>query len=207
MFSGIVQGLCPVTGVIKRDGLLRLTVDLSPFDQELKRGASVAIFGACLTVVAIDGSCATFDVMQESLDKTMLGSLHVGDLVNVERSLHVGDEIGGHAVSGHVTGVALIERVDAAEGSHVVTIAHDPAWSEYLFPKGFVAVDGCSLTIVDVSPGHFTIHLIPETLERTAFGTKKSGDPVHIELDAMTRATVDTVKRVLENRSIESVFS
>jgi riboflavin synthase len=158
----------------------------------------VAIAGVCLTVISIDDSRLGFDVMGETLDKTSLSSLRVGDKVNGERSAKMGDEIGGHVMSGHIVGMAKISAIDAPTNNHVVTLACDPRWMPYILPKGFIGLDGCSLTIVDVGPDWFTVHLIPETLARTTFGQKRVGDTVNLEIDAMTRATVDTVKRYLK---------
>lgn len=199
MFTGIVQGTGRVVGVERKEQALSFVLDLGELARDLKLGASVSIAGVCLTVVAIEGTHVHFDVMRETLVKTALGFLRVDDVFNVERSAKVGDEIGGHVVSGHVAGVAFIRVIETPMNNHVITFACDPVWMPYILPKGFVALDGCSLTIVDVGTDWFTVHLIPETLNRTTFWRKQVGDQVHLEIDPMTRAIVDTVKRITQS--------
>jgi riboflavin synthase len=197
MYTGIVQGICPVVDLYHAPGLLTFTVDLGEFSRGLKLGASVSVSGVCLTVVAIEGSFVVFEAMQETLDRTTLGGIEVGDEVNTERSARVGDEIGGHVVSGHVTGTAMIVSVDTPPNNVILRFRVDPSFMPYILPKGFIALDGASLTVVDVVGDTFTAHLIPETLARTTFARKKIGDDVNLELDAQTVALVSTVKRIL----------
>lgn len=187
-----------IAALEKKERAISFRVDLGELVHGIFLGASVAISGVCLTVVSIEGSLVGFDIMGETLDKTSLGFLQVGDQVNVERSAKMGDEVGGHIMSGHVTGITAIRAIDTPTNNHILTLACDANWMPYLLPKGFVGLDGCSLTIVDVGPDWFTVHLIPETLTRTTFGQRAVGDPVNLEIDAMTRATVDTVKRYLK---------
>lgn len=196
MFTGIVQSTGRVVAVERKEQAQSFVLDLGEVARDLKLGASVSIAGVCLTVVGIEGAYIRFDVMGETLVKTALGSVQVEDVLNVERSAKVGDEIGGHVVSGHVVGVVSIRAIETPKNNHVITFTCDPIWMSYILPKGFVALDGCSLTIVDVGPDWFTVHLIPETLTRTTFGQKRVGDRVHLEIDPMTRAIVDTVKRL-----------
>lgn len=200
MFSGIVQRQCSVKKMTLSEGLLRFTVELNELAQDVRIGASVAVSGVCLTVVEKTAKEVTFDVIQETLTKTTLGMIHEGDQVNIERSVRVGDEIGGHRVSGHVTGMATIRSIETPTNNWIVTLGCDPVWIDYLLPKGFVALDGCSLTIVEVGSDWFTVHLIPETLRVTTFGQKKVGDKVNLELDPETQAIVATVKRYLSNK-------
>ncbi len=196
MFTGIVKGLGEVTQVVKKEHALTLELDLGDLAQELQQGASVSVGGVCLTAVAIDATQVTFDVIGETLAKTTIGQLELGDKVNIERSVRMGEEIGGHLVAGHVVSTVTISAIDTRPNNWIVTLQGDKGLSPYLFPKGFVALDGCSLTLVDVSPEYFTVHLIPETLARTTFGFKRVGDRVNLEIDPMTRAIVDTVKRL-----------
>lgn len=197
MFSGIVKQTSPVAAIEPRSGLVRLFIDMGAYATELQIGASVSIAGVCLTAVEIADGVVTFDVIQETLDKTTLGTLHEGSRVNTERSIRVGDEIGGHRVSGHVTGTAEIVNIETPPNNRILTFRCNPAWMEYILPKGFIALDGCSLTIVDVGSDWFTVHLIPETLAITTFGTRQIGDRVNVELDPETQAIVETVKRYL----------
>lgn len=197
MFSGIVEQKSLVISVQKNPGLMRLHVDLGAQARGLRLGASVAVAGVCLTVAELTTTIAGFDIMGETLAKTTLGELKSGDKVNSERSLKVQDEIGGHHVAGHVTGVVRISAIEKPPNNWIVTLATNPAWMPYIFPKGFIALDGCSLTIVDIGRDWFTVHLIPITLNLTTFGDKRVGDHINLELDTMTRAIVDTVKNYL----------
>lgn len=201
MFSGIVKQTSLVAAVEPRDGLVRLFVDVGAYATALQVGASVSIAGVCLTAAKVENGIVLFEVMQETLNKTTLGSLKEGDRVNTERSIRVGDEIGGHRVSGHITGMAEITQIDTPPNNRILTFHCDPSWMDCILPKGFIALDGCSLTVVDVGPDWFTVHLIPETLATTTFGMKSVGDRVNLELDPETQAIVATVKRILTSRA------
>lgn len=205
MFTGIVKGLGTVVSGEVVPGLARFVVELpAGYADGLAIGASVAVDGVCLTAVEIQGDRVTFDAMQETLQKTTLGSIKVGSRVNVERSYRVGDEVGGHVVSGHVSDTAKIVEINDGESSHMVRFSVRPEWMKYILPKGFVALDGCSLTIVDTDrgAGTFTVWLIPETLRMTTFGFKKTGDAVNVEIDSKTQAIVDTVESYLNAQRV-----
>ena len=163
----------------------------------LQTGASVAHNGCCLTVTETDGRTARFDLMAETLDKTNLGRLKAGDLVNLERAARFGDEIGGHLMSGHITATTEILRIERTEHNTTMHFALPAALKPYILPKGFVGLDGCSLTIGSVGEDSFCVHLIPETLRRTLFDTRQAGDTVNVEIDPQTQAVVDTVGRIL----------
>lgn len=169
-------------------------------------GASIALNGTCLTVTGkdIDANTATFDVVEETLKRTNLGYLRENSSVNFERSAKMGDEIGGHTVSGHVQTTARIECIDVAEDTTVkmAFTLTDPFWKKYIIQKGFVAVDGCSLTVGETSDAGFCVYLIPETLRVTVLGERNVGDYVNIEVEAQTQAIVDTVERVLAERNL-----
>lgn len=200
MFTGIVQSCVPVARFKRDSGHATMTL-LFPEErvQGLQHGASVAVDGACLTVTAVEHVNVSFDLMGETLAKTTFGTLHEGDRVNIERSASLGDEIGGHLLSGHIIGTAEIISIDHPENNHVVTFRVPAGWMTYVLPKGFIALDGASLTIVDVdrTQGTFTVWLIPETLRITTFGFKKVGDRVNVEIDSRTQAIVDTTYAVL----------
>jgi riboflavin synthase len=203
MFTGIVKGLGEVTEAQVAPGLLSLRIALpAGLGDGLQRGASVAIDGVCLTATDIDGDLVRFDAMQETLAKTTLGALRTGSRVNVERSFRHGDEVGGHLVSGHVSGTCPIAAVEETPTNRAMTFQADPSWMRYLLPKGFVALDGCSLTVSDVdrAAATFRVWFIPETLKITTFGLKKEGDRVNLEIDSRTQAIVDTVENYLESR-------
>lgn len=199
MFTGIVQALRPVVAVDEIDGVRSLTVDLGPLADGLELGASVANNGACLTASAIDGSEVTFDVIGETLDLTNLSSVVIGDAVNIERSLKFGDELGGHLVSGHISDTAVVDEIEAEGANRTMWFALDGTHLRFLLWKGWVAVDGVSLTVsrVDREQGRFAVSLIPETLARTTFGSIAVGGSVNIELDSTTQAIVETVREIL----------
>lgn len=206
MFTGITRGTFSVVHVQREPALLRFAVDLGDYARGLELGASVSIDGVCQTVVALEAGVVHFDAIQETLDKTTLDTLTVGRQVSVERSARVGDEIGGHDVSGHVTGTGHIAEV-RREGHDVsLTIEIPRAWIKYVLPKGFVAIDGSSLTVGEVieegDVGRFSLYLIPETLRLTNLGDKRVGDRVNVELDPRTVAIVTTVERVLASRGL-----
>lgn len=199
MFTGIVQGMGRVVSVEQPAADFRThTVEL-PEDMAggLQTGASVAHNGCCLTVTEADGRTARFDLMAETLDKTNLGRLKAGDLVNLERAARFGDEIGGHLMSGHITATTEILRIERTEHNTTMHFALPVALKPYILPKGFVGLDGCSLTIGSVGEDSFCVHLIPETLRRTLFGTRQAGDTVNLEIDPQTQAVVDTAGRIL----------
>jgi riboflavin synthase len=200
MFTGIVQACVPVTRVDRKPGLVTYTVAL-PEDllRGLEPGASVSIDGVCHTVVSIEGAGVTFDAMQETLATTTIGQLAEGARVNVERSAAMGDEIGGHVLSGHVIGTAEIVAVRDSENNHVKTFRVPAEWMKYVFAKGFIALDGASLTLAHVDRQNctFEVWFIPETMKRTALGFKGTGARVNVEIDSRTQIIVDTVERVL----------
>ncbi len=189
MFTGIVQGLGEVISF--EDG--SLCVEISQLD-DIEQGASIAIDGVCLTVSGFTEERVWFDVVEETMNLTTLASLTAGDLVNFERAAKVGDEIGGHEMSGHVSCTATIES--HADGMMRFSLAGK--WMKYVTAKGFIAIDGCSLTVVDPDSTGFSVALIPETLSRTRFGSKVPGDEVNVEIDAKTQAVVDTVERLMQ---------
>ncbi len=201
MFTGIIQGAAEVIDIVAKQDFrthtIRMPVELG---DGLLPGASVAHNGCCLTVTGIDGDRVSFDLMGETLRVTNLGELGVGDRVNVERAARFGDEIGGHAMSGHIIATAEVIRVVESENNHQVWLRTPVALAKYLFPKGYIGLDGISLTIGDVRGAEFNVNLIPETMERTNIGARRRGDRVNIEIDPQTQAIVDTVERVLANR-------
>ena len=203
MYSGITRGLFPVVHVERAPGLVRYRVALGPaLSSGLELGASVAIDGVCQTVTALEGDEVSFDAIQETLDRTTLDALAVGREVSVERSLKMGDEMGGHDVAGHVIGTGEIAEI-AREGHDVALRVRVPGdWMRFILPKGFVAVDGSSLTVGETDEESFWLHLIPETLRLTNFGRRAVGDRVNVELDPRTVAIVETVERVLAARGI-----
>ncbi len=183
MFTGLVETLGTVRAV-EDDGAGGKNLAIaSTFATELALGESVAINGCCLTVVAVDRDVCRFQVGPETLAKTNLGQLGIGGRVNLERSLRFGDRLGGHLVTGHVDGIGIIaERVTSGEWQ-TVWFTGPPELMRLLVPKGCVAVDGVSLTVVEVQADRFSIMLIPHTLAATTLGIKNVGDAVNLEAD------------------------
>lgn len=209
MFTGIVQGTAEIVAIeekeLFRTHTVRLPAELLP---GLALGASVAHNGCCLTVTAIDGDRVSFDLIKETLRITNLGELQVGDIVNIERAAKFSDEIGGHLMSGHIMTTAEICKIIQSENNREVWFKlQDAEQIKYILHKGFVGIDGISLTVGDVTKSKFCVHLIPETLERTTLGAKKLGHRVNIEIDPHTQAIVDTVERVLAQRDAAAALA
>ena len=203
MFTGIVQTTAQVREI--RDGgqLRRLTLSVPPANlQALERGASIAINGVCLTVTAFDSAAGwvSFDVIAETLDKTNLGKLDVGSKVNLERSLTFGSELGGHIVSGHIQTTAILSKLLREQHKVSMQLSLDKSFLPYILAKGFIAVEGCSLTVGEVTDSGFNLYLIPETLAITTLGDKREGDILNIELDQQTLTIIKTVERVMAQR-------
>lgn len=197
MFSGITQGLFTVKSLLKQPGLLRYSVVFNEaLLKDLKIGASVAIDGVCQTVVGIQGTTVSFEVIQETLTKTTLHELFINRQVSVERSLGFGDELGGHALSGHVFESASILDKKITDNNLCLTIQCSKACFAFVKPKAYIAVDGSSLTIglIDKKRHSFEIHLIPETLRRTNFANKNIGDKVNLEPDMKIMVLVEAVQ-------------
>ena len=204
MFTGIVQAVATVSALTDKPGLRSFTLAFPHgFCDELEIGASVSVDGVCLTVTERVGEdAANFDVMQQSLALTTLGSLEVGSRINVERAARDGAEIGGHPLSGHVDFQATLASVRRPENNHVLRIAVPPAFVRYVFAKGYIAINGASLTVSDANKaeGWFEVWLIPETLRMTTFGEKAAGAALNIEIERSTQVMVDTVRDAVDER-------
>ncbi|MCD9497650.1 riboflavin synthase subunit alpha [Photobacterium carnosum] len=201
MFTGIIQGVAQVINIDKKENfqthIIRLPNELI---QGLTLGASVAHNGCCLTVTHIEQQLVSFDLMQETLNVTNLGLLNVGDYVNVERAAKFGDEIGGHAMSGHIMATAIVSAVNISENNHQVWFSVPTHLMKYIFAKGYIGIDGISLTIGEVKDCCFNVNLIPETLQRTNLESRTINDVINIEIDPQTQAIVDTVERVMATK-------
>lgn len=201
MFTGIVQATCEVVAIHKKDGLNTLEVAFKPdLHGGLAIGASVANNGVCLTVTQVVDDRVFFDVVEETLRLTNLASLSVGQSINIERSLTFGSEIGGHILSGHIHTKAKVSHISHTAQHYDLTLSVEPKWMNYILYKGFVGVNGCSLTVGEVTASSFMLHLIPETLKLTNLGQCQVGDELNIEIDSQTQAIVDTVERILAKR-------
>ncbi|MFV8798842.1 riboflavin synthase subunit alpha [Yersinia sp. LJYL362] len=207
MFTGIVQGTAPVVAIDEKSNFRTHVVEMpTEMLPELALGASVAHNGCCLTVTEVNGNRVSFDLMKETLRITNLGDIKVGDVVNLERAAKFSDEIGGHLMSGHIICTAEIAKIYTSENNRQIWFRMpSDDLMKYVLHKGFIGIDGISLTIGEVVGNRFCVHLIPETLARTTLGKKRLGHRVNIEIDPQTQAVVDTVERVLAQREIALV--
>lgn len=199
MFTGIVQGTAQIQSIVEKRNFRTHTVKMP---QELltglETGASVANNGVCLTVTNIENDLVSFDLMTETLRITNLGNLKQGDFVNIERAMKFGDEVGGHILSGHVYCTAKVsQRIPSENNLQIWFELPTQDVMKYILTKGFIAIDGISLTIGEVKDNQFCVNLIPETIDRTLIAQRQLGDLVNIEIDPQTQAIVDTVERYL----------
>ncbi|OGO03980.1 MAG: riboflavin synthase subunit alpha [Chloroflexi bacterium RBG_13_54_9] len=183
MFSGIIEEI----GITKRVGSDRFTIGAKKVLEGTKLGDSIAVNGACLTVVDLGKGAFSVDVMPETWRLTNLGKLKVGDGVNLERALAVGDRVGGHFVQGHVEGLGRVLSLTPEEGAIVIRFSAPPEIMHYVVKKGFIAVDGISLTVIDCDHDSFSISLVAYTQRNTTLASKKPGDLVNIETDIMAK--------------------
>ena len=203
MFSGIVQTTLILQELNKKKDFASLVYNFpEPMANDLKLGASVAQNGVCLTVRTLDenqdGSFrVTFDAIVQTLKLTNLVDLDVGSAVNIERAARFGDEIGGHIVSGHIFGCIRVLAVDKDDLNMRIVFERPAELRPYLLNKGFVALNGCSLTIAEVTDETFSVCLIPETRDVTTFGMTQVGDRINLEIDPSTQAIVDTIKELM----------
>ena len=197
MFTGIVQGTATLAAASRKTGLHSYTIEFPEDKSQTKTGASVALNGCCLTVSKVEGKQLTFDLMSETLGLTNLGDLQTGDLVNYEHAAKMGDEVGGHVLSGHIHCTARITAIKPTENNLELRFELPGQWTKYVFNKGYISINGASLTVGDVKDDQFSVYLIPETLRITTFSKLSEGDTVNIEVDAQTQAIVDTLERLL----------
>ena len=204
MFTGIVQAKGTVVSMKRLEEMTKLVVSV-PEEclAHLTVGASICVNGVCLTVTQFEVTGKDvvgqvfFDVIDETLSVTNLSQVAQRDIVNIERSVTFGTELGGHIVSGHIQTQAQISQINSSLHNCQMRLTLDPKWMDYILYKGFVAVNGISLTVGEVFSDGFNIHLIPETLEVTNLGLAKQGDKLNIEIDQQTYTIVKTVERVL----------
>ncbi|MGB1435678.1 MAG: riboflavin synthase subunit alpha [Candidatus Thalassarchaeaceae archaeon] len=199
MFTGIVQGTGTIISIDKKGTSSTISIDLGELSSHLSLGSSVSIDGVCMTVTNQKDTIVFFDAIQETLSRTTLGQAVEGDMVNLERALKMGDELGGHLLSGHIMcKSSVISRKNNGEGVDLEISINDEL-KPYIMEKGYIAIDGISLTIGKVNQNTFNLHLIPETLERTTINSKIEGSLVNIEIDSITQAVVSTVTSIMDN--------
>ncbi|MBE7444481.1 MAG: riboflavin synthase [Planctomycetia bacterium] len=199
MFTGIIEHVVSVKKLSLKAGGGELFLDFSGFYDDLTLGESIAINGTCLTIREISGQVIGFDVSGETLKKTTLGKLRYGENVNIERALRVGDRLGGHFVTGHVDGIGTVKGRKQSANQCTMSISVEKRLAGMLIEKGSVAIDGISLTIVDLTDVTFSVALIPYTLAATTLAFKKIGDQVNIEIDMMGK----WIKKLLANTQEE----
>ena len=202
MFTGIIQAVARISAIDDQPGLRTFTVAFPDgFCQDLAIGASVSHDGVCLTVTElVDAQHAKFDVMQQSLNITTLGQLQVNSPVNVERAAKDGAEIGGHPLSGHVDFTGTLSAIREFDNNYVMRVSVPEAFRKYVFAKGYIAINGASLTVAEVNrqEGWFEVWLIPETRRMTVFESKREGDGLNIEIERGTQVVVDTVREAVD---------
>jgi riboflavin synthase len=197
MFTGIIEGTARVKSVSKskKGADTTLRIGLGKLSRGLKKGDSVCVSGACLTVTKLSRGDADFEMVAETTRRTSLGDLSPGDTVNIERSLRVGDRLEGHFVLGHVDGTGIIDEITRLQSETKIWIELDSALVESVVPKGSIAVDGVSLTLVDVDDDRVSISLIPHTLKATTLGQRSRGDRVNIEADILGKYVAHNMPR------------
>ena len=202
MFLGIVQEIGKVKEFVKEKDIYNLSIDCSSdLLSNLKKGSSISVNGVCLTVKDSNPEMLRFDLVEETIKRTNFQIIKAGDNVNLERSLKIGDEIGGHLVSGHIHGTSKVISMDIRDESWDVEFSVEPFMHDYILHKGYVAINGCSLTVGEVSSESFMIHLIPETLSITNLFQLQQNSIVNVELDQNTVVIADTVKKYLDGKS------
>ena len=190
MFTGIVEETGIVRSFKEQDQAWRLVVEAKLILDDVKLGDSLSINGCCLTIVAIEGPCLSFDLLEESIRKTSIKSVSTGSLVNLERALLPTSRMGGHMVSGHVDGLGTIRSIEQRGKDTIIEISpekSDVTSLKYVVPKGCITLDGISLTIYSVNESSFSVWLIPHTLEVTNLHNKSVGDPINIEYDMIAK--------------------
>ena len=194
MFTGLIEEVGTVKGIRSQSGGMRLSIAGKTVLDGMKAGDSIAVNGACLTVVEMRHALFGADVSKETLTKTTLGRLRVGDRVNLERAMRPTDRLGGHLVAGHVDAVGVIRTIERTGEASLFTFDAPPEVSRYLIYKGSIAIDGISLTVNEVQGERFTVTIIPHTARQTTLGLKKSGNPVNLEANMIGKYVEKFVK-------------
>ena len=203
MFTGIVEAKGLISKKIPSTGGQRLQIEVPEgFNKDLKEGASVAVNGVCLTVTEYSNDQISFDVIKETLRVTNLGDLNKNSEVNIERSLKFGDEVGGHLLSGHIS-CACKASLSNTEDEVEILVDKPENWGQYIYPKGYIALNGVSLTVGKVSDKSFSVYLIPETIRSTNLFTVEGGARLNLEIDQGIMASYENEKKILKNTGEE----
>ena len=199
MFTGIVEAKGLISKKIPSTEGQRLQIEVPEgFNKDLKEGASVAVNGVCLTVTEYSNDQISFDVIKETLRVTNLGDLNKNSEVNIERSLKFGDEVGGHLLSGHIS-CACKASLSNTEDEVEILVDKPENWGQYIYPKGYIALNGVSLTVGKVSDESFSVYLIPETIRSTNLLTVEDGARLNLEIDQGIMASYENEKNILKN--------
>ncbi|MGV8935486.1 MAG: riboflavin synthase subunit alpha [Allorhizobium sp.] len=198
MYTGIVQAVAPIEKTVRHIGHTQFFVDFpTGLTDDLKIGGSVSIEGVCMTATSISGNMVTFDAMDATLSRTNLSDLKTGDPVNLERSAKPNEENGGHNIAGHIATTAVLTEISTDPQNSFIRFRVPQEWAKYIFSRGYLAVNGASLTVAEAEGEVFTIYLIPETIRQTTFSRYKPGDRINIEVDHQTMVMVDVMERTL----------
>jgi len=200
MFTGLIEEVGKIKRIKKSGDSMVLSIEAKEILQDVALGDSIAVNGICLTVTSFDPHSFTVDVMPETIYKTSLKEASEGKLVNLERAMSPNKRFGGHFVAGHVDGVATLMEKRPKDNAVYYTFKIEPALSTYMIPKGSIAVDGISLTLVDVNQDGFTVSIIPHTLDQTNLGSKQIGDRVNIEVDMIGKFVAKAVRNMLNHQ-------
>ena len=201
MFTGIVQGTGTIIDINKNNSVLNLNIKVpQPIAKKLTIGDSLAVDGACLTVTRVSDVNVSFDVVNETQNRTIISNYDKNSVINLETSLEYGQQVGGHLVSGHVQTLGSIKEVEIDGDAKNILFEIPDGYCKYIFEKGYIAIKGCSLTMGKVVKNTFYVHLIPETLRATNLDNLIYGDTVNLELDQNTITIVDTTERILGNK-------
>ena len=194
MFTGIIQTVANIADRKLSGKAGKLIIELKTPLADPVKGESIAVNGACLTLENSSGTLLTFHVLEETFSKTNLGSLPVGAKVNIERAMSLGDRLGGHLVTGHIDAACTVKKLERKGGDWVITVNYPRELSAFLVEKGSVAVDGVSLTLVEVKKDYFTVHLIPSTMEMTSLSGRKAGELVNMETDLIGKYVLNHLR-------------
>jgi len=205
LFTGLIAELGDIASLEKRGKGARLFLNAMALSQEAKIGDSIAINGTCLTVVESRGTTLAFDISDETLRSTNLGELKVRDRVNLEPALRLNDRLGGHFVTGHIDGVGRVRSKSLESEVYKVVIETEPWIAEYLVEKGSVAVDGISLTVVDVMRDGFSLVVIPHTANVTTIGLKGAGDRMNVEVDILGKYVAKYMKKGKDSNLMQTL--
>ncbi|SJL83136.1 riboflavin synthase subunit alpha [Vibrio palustris] len=204
MFTGIVQSTAQIASIRDENGIRTFEIEFEAgFCDDLTIGASVAVDGVCLTVTALlTPTLVKFDIMFKSLEITTLSEFESGQYINVERAAKDGAEIGGHPLSGHIDFTAYVRDIQHIDDNYRIRIDVTKEWLKYIFPKGYIALNGASLTVSDVNKqeGWFDVWLIPETRRMTTFESKQAGSAINVEIERGTQVVVDTVRDAIDEK-------